>query len=132
MGLLDSIGALAGVASQGDNAKVMGGLITALEQHPEGVQGVLNAFTNNGMGDHATAMANGETPAMTPEQVGQGLSGTGLIEQAAEHAGVSPEVVQVALTTILPLVISHFAQNGGTAQGGGLGDLAGGLLKKFL
>jgi uncharacterized protein YidB (DUF937 family) len=131
MGLLDSIGALAGVASQGDNAKVMGGLITALEQHPEGIQGVLNSFTANGLGDHATAMANGETPALTPEQVGQGLNGTGLIEQAAQHAGVSPEVVQVAMTTILPLVVSHFAQNGGTA-GGGLGDLAGGLLKKFM
>jgi uncharacterized protein YidB (DUF937 family) len=70
---------------------------------------------------------------MTPEQVGQGLNGTGLIEQAAQHAGVSPEVVQVAMTTVLPLVMSHFAQNGGaSAHGSGISDLAGGLLKKFL
>ena len=44
MGLLDSIGAMAGDASQGDNAKVMGGFIQALQSHPEGVQGMLKSF----------------------------------------------------------------------------------------
>lgn len=136
MGLLDMIGSLAGDASQGDNAKVIGGLITALQNHPDGMQGVIKSFQQNGLGDHATAMANGETPAMTPEQVNQGLSGSGLIEQAAQHAGVSPAVVQMAMTTVLPLVMAHFAKGGGaTAADGtaesGLGGLASSLLKKF-
>ena len=136
MGLLDMIGSMAGDASQGDNAKVMGGLITALESHPDGIQGILKSFTENGLGDHATALANGETPAMSTEQVQQGLNGTGLIEKAAEHAGVSPEVVQSALTTVLPLILAHFGSSGaaaGTEGGaGGLSGMAGSLLKKFM
>ena len=134
MGLLDSIGALAGEASQGDNAKVVGGLIQALEAHPGGIQGVISSFQQNGLGDHAAAFANGETPAVTPEQVQQGLSGTGLIEKTAEHAGVSPAVVQTALTTVLPLVMSHFANNGGAAgaEQGGLASIAQSVLGKLM
>ena len=136
MGILDTIGAMAGDASQGDSAKVIGGLITALQNHPEGVQSVINSFERNGLGDHAAAMANGEAPEMTAEQVNQGFSGSGLIEKAAEHAGVSPEVVQTAMTTVLPLVMAHFAQKeAGTAPDGeasGLGGVAESLLKKFM
>jgi uncharacterized protein YidB (DUF937 family) len=137
MGLLDTIGALAGDASQSDNAKVIGGFIQALESHPDGIQGIFKSFTENGLGDHATALANGEAPTVTEEQVQQGFNGTGLIEKAAEHAGVSPQVVQAALTTVLPLILSHFASNGAAANGpapeqSGLGGVAESLLKKFL
>jgi hypothetical protein len=38
MGLVDMIGAPAGDVSQGENAKVVGGLIQALESRPEGSQ----------------------------------------------------------------------------------------------
>lgn len=134
MGLLDTIGALAGDASHSDNSKVVGGLIQALESHPEGIQGLLKSFTANGLGDHATAFANGETPAVSTEQVEQGLSGTGLIEKTAEHAGVSPEIVKMAMTTVLPLVLAHFGSGGGaaaSAESGGLAGIAGSLLKKF-
>ncbi len=136
MGLLDMIGSLAGDASQGDNAKVMGGLVQALESHPGGIQSIINSFQQNGLGDHAAALANGESPTVTPDQVSQGLSGTGLIDKVAQHAGVSPTVVTAALTTVLPLVIAHFSQSGGgttepTAPGG-LAGMAGDLLKKFV
>jgi uncharacterized protein YidB (DUF937 family) len=135
MGLLDSIGALAGDDSKGDSAKVMGGFIQALQSHPEGLQGMLKSFTANGLGDHATALANGESPAVTTDEVKQGLGGTGLIEKAAEHAGVSPQIVEGALATILPLVMAHFAKGDGptaTAESsGGLGDMAQSLIKKF-
>jgi uncharacterized protein YidB (DUF937 family) len=133
MGLLDSLGAMAGDASQGDNAKVMGGFIQALESHPEGIQGLLKSFTANGLGDHATALANGETPSMTTDEVQKGLGGTGLIEKAAEHAGVSPAIVQGALATVLPLIMAHFAQSGGpgAASEGGITGTVQALLKKF-
>ena len=122
MGLLDSIGAMAGDASKGDNAKVMGGFIQALESHPDGIQGMLKSFAANGLGDHATALANGETPSVTTDEVKQGLGGTGLIEKAAQHAGVSPQVVEGALATVLPLVMAHFAKGSGpTAASAGSG-----------
>jgi uncharacterized protein YidB (DUF937 family) len=137
MGLLDKIGALAGDASQGDNAKVIGGLITALQNRPDGIQSVINSFQQNGLGEHAAAMTNGEAPALTPEQVDKGFSGTGLIEEAAQHAGVSPQVVQMAMTTVLPLVLAHFSKNDGApatdgAAGSGLGGVAESLLKKLM
>ncbi len=135
MGLLDSIGAIAGDASHGDNAKVMGGFIQALESHPDGIQGMLKSFAANGLGDHATALANGETPSVTTDEVKQGLGGTGLIEKAAQHAGVSPQIVEGALATVLPLVMAHFAKGSGptaaSESGGGLGDMAQNLIKKF-
>ena len=46
----------------------------------------------------------------TPDQVHQGLAGSGLVERVAEKAGVSPQVAEIAMATILPMVISHFTE----------------------
>jgi uncharacterized protein YidB (DUF937 family) len=133
MGFLDEIGSMAGQLSQNsDQAKVAGGLVEALQQHPGGVQGVIDSFKQNGMEDHVNAMASGEQQSTTPEQVQQGLAGTDLIEKVAEHAGVSPQVVQMAMSTVLPMVLQHFAPNGQAAGEGEFGGLAKQLLGKFL
>jgi uncharacterized protein YidB (DUF937 family) len=134
MGILDSIQSLAGQVgqdSQGDQAKVAGGFIQALTQHPEGIQGILNSFSQNGLAEHIGAWSNGQNATATPDQVQQGLSGTGLIEKTAEHAGVSPQVVQAALTTVLPMLIQHFAPGGQAAPQSSLGGLATQFLGRF-
>lgn len=134
MGILDSIQSLAGQVgqdSQTDQAKVAGGFIQALTQHPEGIQGILNSFSQNGLAEHIGAWSNGQTATATPDQVQQGLSGTGLIEKTAEHAGVSPEVVQAALTTVLPMIVQHFAPGGQAAEQNSLGGLATQFLGRF-
>jgi uncharacterized protein YidB (DUF937 family) len=127
MGILDTIQSLAGQVgqdSQTDQAKVAGGFIQALTQHPEGIQGVLNSFRQNGMAEHVDAWGNGQAATASPDQVQQGLAGTGLIEKTAEHAGVSPQVVQMALATVLPMVIQHFAPGGQASPQSSLGGLA--------
>jgi uncharacterized protein YidB (DUF937 family) len=134
MGLMDMIQSLAGqtgAAAGTDQAKVAGGFIEALTQHPEGIQGVLDAFKNNGMASHIGAWGAGQAATATPEQVGQGLSGTGLIEKTAAKAGVSPAVVQTALATVLPMVIQHFAPNGQATPTSGIGAMAQQLLSKL-
>ena len=134
MGLMDMIQSLAGqtgAAAGTDQAKVAGGFIEALTQHPEGIQGVLDAFKNNGMASHIGAWGAGQAATATPEQVGQGLSGTGLIEKTAAKAGVSPEIVQTALATVLPMVIQHFAPNGQATPTSGMGAMAQQLLSKL-
>jgi uncharacterized protein YidB (DUF937 family) len=134
MGLMDMIQSLAGqtgAAAGTDQAKVAGGFIEALTQHPEGIQGVLDAFKNNGMASHIGAWGAGQAATATPEQVGQGLSGTGLIEKNAAQVGVSPAVVQTALATILPMVIQHFAPNGQATPTSGMGAMAQQLLSKL-
>ncbi|MDX6458903.1 MAG: hypothetical protein QOE55_2600 [Acidobacteriaceae bacterium] len=91
---------------------------------------MIQSFAENGLGDHATAFANGETAAMTKEQVQRGFCGTGLIETAAEHGGVSPQAV-------LPLVMSHFAVHSAAAgtpgaEQSGLSGSTESLLKRFM
>jgi uncharacterized protein YidB (DUF937 family) len=135
MGILDTIQALAGQAGQSagtDQAKVAGGFIEALTQHPEGIQGVLDAFKNNGMAEHVGAWSTGQNATATPEQVQQGLGSTGLIETTAAKAGVSPQIVQMALATVLPMVIQHFAPNGQATPQSSMGSMAQQLLGKFL
>lgn len=133
MGFLDQIESMAGQSSQGsDQAKVTGGLMQALEQHPGGLQGMIDSFRQNGMGEHVDAWGSGQTQTATPEQVQQGLGGTGLIERTAEHTGMSPQMVQMALATVLPMVIQHFAPNGQAAPQGQFGGLAQQLMSRFL
>lgn len=135
MGILDTIQSLAGQVgkdSQSDQAKVAGGFIQALTQHPEGIQGVLDSFKNNGMAEHVETWSNGANATATPDQVQQGLAGTGLIEKTAEHAGVSPQVVQMALATVLPMVIQHFAPGGQAAPQSSIGGMATQFLGRFL
>jgi uncharacterized protein YidB (DUF937 family) len=134
MGIMDMIQSLAGQtgASSGtDTAKVAGGFIEALTQHPEGIQGVLDSFKNNGMAQHVEAWGAGQAATATPEQVQQGLSGTGLVEKVAEKTGVSPQVVQTALATVLPMVVQHFAPNGQATPTSSMGSMAQSLLSKF-
>jgi len=132
MGFLDGLESMASSAmAQSDNptAKVAGGLMSALEEHPGGLQGVMDTMTQNGVDPQAIA-ANGSASA---EQIGQGLQGSPLVEMVAAKAGVSPEVAQQLMSTVLPMVMSHFTQGGTSAPpDSGFSGLAGSLLSKFL
>jgi uncharacterized protein YidB (DUF937 family) len=130
MGLLDSLESFASQQlEQSDNptAKVAGGLMQALEQHPGGLQGVVDSFHQNGL----SGVVSGG--AVDPAQIGQVLGGSGLIDSVAERAGVSPQVAQEAMAIVLPMVMSHFTQ-GGTAPApeSGLAGMASQILGKFL
>ena len=134
MGFMDEIGALTGQGAGGDQAKVAGGLMQTLEQHPGGIQGMIDSFKQNGMEQHVNQWGSGATQTATPEQVQHGLGGTGIIEQTAQHAGMSPQMVQMAMATVLPMVMRHFAPGGQAApQGQGqFGGMAQQLLSRFL
>ena len=135
MGLLDSLEGMAASAMTGsgsDTAKVAGGFMQALQEHPDGIQGVLNGLQNGGLGGAVQGWASGDSQTATPDQVQAGLGGTGLIEATAEKAGVSPEVAQSVLGTVMPMVISHFAPNGQAPATSDLAGMAGGFLQKFL
>jgi uncharacterized protein YidB (DUF937 family) len=135
MGIFDSI---AGMAEQamgaqgGDQAKVAMGLMQTIQEHPEGVQGLMSGLQSSGLGDHAQLWASGEVQSATPEQVQASLGDNGMLESVAEKAGMSPEMAKMALTTVLPMVMAHVSPDGQAAQPGDLGSLAGSLLKKFL
>jgi uncharacterized protein YidB (DUF937 family) len=110
-----------------DTTKVAGGMMEALEQHPGGLGAILQNFRNNGLGGHVDAMQNGQTPAVTPAQVQTGLQGTDLLSTIAAKAGVSPEIAQTAMATVLPMVMAHFAQNGSAPSSGVLSGMLSSL-----
>jgi len=116
------------MTNSGDNTtKVAGGMMEALEQHPGGLGAILQNFRNNGLGGHVDAIQNGQTPSVTPEQVQTGLQGTGLLDTIASKAGVSPQVAQAAMATVLPMVMAHFAQNGSAPSS----NILSGMLSKL-
>jgi uncharacterized protein YidB (DUF937 family) len=132
MGLLDGLENRAAQAmGQGGSptADVAGGLMQALEQHPGGLQGMMDHMKKNGVDPQA--MASGQPS--TPQQVGQGLQGSGLVESVAQKAGVSPQIAQELIALVLPTVISHFTQGGTSAPPqGGFAGMASMIAGKFL
>ena len=136
MGLLDSIEGMAqqAMSGNGQNQQVAGGLMQALDEHPGGLGGLIQNMQQNGMGDHVQNWANGSTPVASPGQVEQATQGTGLIENVAAKAGISPEMAKIGIAIALPMIVAHFSQNNGgqMPQQGEFGGLASSILSKFL
>jgi uncharacterized protein YidB (DUF937 family) len=133
MGSLDAIEGASSQQSGSTNAKVAGGLMQALDEHPGGLAGLMDQFRQNGMGDHVQSWASGQAQTATPTQVQQGLGGTGLIDNVAAKAGVSPEIAKMAMAVVLPMVMSHFTQGGQQAPPqSGFGGMASQILSKFV
>ncbi len=135
MGLLDNIESMAGMNQRGEggsSVNVSSAVMQAMQQHPGGLQGVMDSFKQNGMGDHVNALANGQEQTTSPEQVQQGLGGTGLIESTAQKAGISPQVAQMAIAALMPMVMRHFASTGQAPQQSEMGGMAQQLLSRFL
>lgn len=140
MGFLNSIegmlaGAQQGGAPASEQGRVAGGFLQSVSQQPGGLAGVMDMFRHRGMDQHVQQWQTGQTQQATPEQVQNGLGGTGLIEQTAQRAGVSPEVAKVALAAILPMIMAHMTRNGQQAppnNQGEFGSLAGSLLSRLL
>src|ERR1700733_3623793 len=133
MGILDTIEGMSGQQGAGNNAKVAGGLMQALYEHPGGLAGVIDQFRQNGMSEHVQNWASGQQQTATPEEVQQGVGSTGLIDNVAAKAGVSPAVAKMALGVVLPMVISHFTHGGQQAlPQSGFGGMASEILGRFV
>ena len=141
MGILDSIEGMAGQAMGGgmqggsEQGRVAGGFLQSASEHPGGLGAIMDMFRQNGMGQHVDQWSTGQNQQATPEQVQSGLGGTGLLEQTAQRAGVSPEVAKVALAAALPMIMAHMTNGGQSApptNQGEFGGLAGSLLSRLL
>jgi uncharacterized protein YidB (DUF937 family) len=133
MGLLDSLQSMAGGLSGEQHASVATELMNAVQQHPGGLAGILQNFKQNGMADHVNSWQQPEqaNQPITPDQAQQGL-GSGVIDAIAQRTGLSPTMVKGAAAVILPMMVAHFAENGGVNQHpSALGSLASGFLSKL-
>jgi uncharacterized protein YidB (DUF937 family) len=121
MGLLDALTSIAGGASP-EHQGVADALSQVMQQHPGGMDGILNQLKQNGLAEQVESWVGpGTNQSVSPEQVQQGL-GASTLENIAQRAGISPTVASGVIAVVLPLVVSHFS-NGGQ-QPGGLAGLA--------
>ena len=125
MGLLDALTSIAGGASS-DHHSVADALSQVMQEHPQGMDGILNQLKQNGLGEQVQSWVNpGQNQAVSPAQVQQGL-GQSMMENIAQRAGISPAMASGVIAVVLPLVVSHLSGNSGQpAQQGGLAGLAG-------
>ena len=112
MGIADMLSSLLGQSGGADVAKVGGGLMTELENHPGGVSGIFQSFQQNGLGGLVQQWSGGQTGPATTDQIQQGLGSTGIIDKIATRTGMSPDTIKVALAAVVPLVIHHVVSNG--------------------
>ncbi len=135
MGIMDMVTEATGGLGGGGTSQMAGGLMQELESSPGGVSGIFSAFQNNGMGGLVQQWAGGNTAPASPDQVQQGLGGTGLIDSVAGRLGVSPTMAKVGMATILPVLIHHYVSNGHmTPEGEQTGPQpeSGGVLQSIL
>jgi uncharacterized protein YidB (DUF937 family) len=124
MGLLDALTSIAGGASP-EHHGVADALSQVMQEHPGGMDGILNQLKQNGLGDQVQSwISPGENKSISPEQVQQGF-GSSMVDSIAQRAGISPAVATGILSVVLPLVVSHFSGNTQNAQPSGMGGLAG-------
>jgi uncharacterized protein YidB (DUF937 family) len=139
MGFLNNLGSMiGGGASNETHTSVATELVSAAQQHPGGLAGMLENFKQNGMAEHVNSWQQPDqaNAPISPDQAQQGL-GSGVIEAIAQRTGLSPTVVKGAAAVILPMLVAHFAENGALSggvnqQGSGFGNIASSFLGKLL
>jgi uncharacterized protein YidB (DUF937 family) len=123
MGLLDALTSIAGGASP-EHHGVADALSQVMQEHPGGMDGLLNQLKQNGLADQVQSWVSpGTNQAVSPAQVQQGL-GASTLENIAQRAGISPQVASGVIAVVLPLVVSHLSNGGQAQQSGGLAGLA--------
>lgn len=137
MGVFDMIKEAAGASGGGtDHSQVAGGVMDEIQSRPEGVGGIFSSFQNNGLGGLVQQWAGGQTAPASPDQVEQGLGGTGMIDSVANRIGISPTMAKMGMAVVLPVLIHHYVSNGHvTPQGEPTGAPApdqGGMLQSIL
>ncbi len=137
MGIMDMVSSVAGqFGGGGQHAQAAGGLMQEIESRPGGIGGIFQSFQSNGLGGLVQQWSGGNTAPASPDQVEQGLGGTGMIDSIAQRTGVSPTMIKMGLAVAIPVVIHHFVSNGHvTPDGQPTGNPAptgGGMLQSIL
>jgi uncharacterized protein YidB (DUF937 family) len=127
MGLLDSIIGSLGSGGQGQNPLLQ--LITGFIMQHGGIEGVVQKFTAQGMGDQAQQwVGNGPNPPITGAHVQQAF-GDDAVQEMADRLGVHPTQAAGGLAALLPAVIDKLTPHGHSVSGSDLEANIGTLLK---
>lgn len=140
MGLLDTIGSIAGQMGSGGGAKaqlmqaVLGMLVHGNEPGGlggsgglGGLGGLLQRFQTAGLGDQvASWIGSGANQSVSADQIKAALSG-GPLQALAEHAGIDEDEAASHLSTMLPQMVDRLTPQGQVSdaplQANNLGDV---------
>jgi len=132
MSLSDLAGQLLGGGGQqpGCNPNVLSTLLNAVNSHPGGVGGLLQAFQQQGLGGVVNSwVGTGANQAVSPEQV-QSALGSEQVQEVASKLGVSPQDASSHIAQWLPAIIDHLTPNGQVPAGGSnIMEMGAGLIK---
>lgn len=116
MGLLDSIlaavGGTSSDASPGTGANPLLTALSGLLQQNGGLQGLLEQFSKNGLGDLVSSwIGMGENKAVSPEQI-QKVLGSEQIASLAGSLGIDAQQASGMLSQYLPKIIDKLTPAG--------------------
>lgn len=131
MGLLDQIAGALGGASGNGQSPLMQIVVQLIQQHPGGLQGLVEQFTKAGLGAQVQSWvgtgANLPVSADDLAKVFGGGSGPG---QLLSQLGVDPQQALGGLAQTLPDVVNQLTPHG-TIDPGSLEQGLGALLNRF-
>lgn len=116
MGFLENLaGRELGNMGGGKGALVMA-IVQMLQNRQGGVQGLLQAFQQQGMGNAVQSwIGNGQNQPLSPEQVTQAL-GHDQVQQVADQAGISHQEASSGIAALLPEIVDKLTPNGQVPQ----------------
>jgi uncharacterized protein YidB (DUF937 family) len=125
MSLFDAINQALGANET--HAGLVRGAMEALGSGQD-LNGLAEAFQAKGLGDVvASWIGTGQNLPVSAEQI-QSALGSGVVQQLAARAGLSPEAASALLAQVLPHAVDRLTPDGTLPAGGFLGQ-AGGLLR---
>jgi len=126
MSLFDQLGSLLG----GDNAG-LSGAVAELVQQQGGLPGLLEKFSNGGMGELVSSwVGSGGNLPVSAEQIQQVL-GNEQVTALAEKFGIDPQQLSQGLADYLPQAVDKLTPDGQLPQGSELLTQGLGLLQGF-
>ncbi|HTS54992.1 MAG TPA: YidB family protein [Burkholderiales bacterium] len=114
MGLLDQItGALGQQAGgSGQANQLMQMAVSLINSHPGGLQGLVQQFTQAGLGQQAQSwVSTGQNLPVSAEQITQVL-GSGKLQEIAAQLGIGHADAASGLANALPHVVDHLTPSG--------------------
>jgi uncharacterized protein YidB (DUF937 family) len=133
MGLFDQIAGALGqqLGGSGQSNELMQVALNLINNHPDGLQGLLQQFSQSGLTEHVQSwVGGGSNLPLSAEQITQAL-GSGKIQDIAQQLGIGHADAAAGLASLLPQVVDHLTP-GGAVQDElvqqGLGLLKGKLL----